>query len=73
MAHTDLAAEARANKPAKPVDGAEPEHESEDDDLNRRTIPAVELVDMGGGDNDNADAGVEDAPHWRGIQLPSDR
>ena len=58
MAHVDLAAEARV----KPLDDAESEHESEDDDLNRRTIPAVELVDMGGGDNDNEDADVEDVP-----------
>ena len=39
---------------------AESEYESEDDDLKRRTIPAVQLVDMGGGDNENADADVED-------------
>ena len=56
MAHVDLAAEARVKKSEKPLDDAESEHESEDDDLNRRTIPAVELVDMGGGDNDNEDA-----------------
>ena len=62
MAHVDLAAEARVKKSDKPLDDAESEHESEDDDLNRRTIPAVELVDMGGGDNDNEDADVEDVP-----------
>ena len=42
------------------MDDAESAYESEDDDLKRRTIPAVQLVDMGGGDNDNADADVED-------------
>ena len=62
MAHADLAAEARVKKSKQPLDDAESEHESEDDDLNRRTRPAIELVDMGGGDNDNEDAGVEDAP-----------
>ena len=62
VAHIDLAAEARVKKPSKPLDDAESEDESDDDRINRRTIPAVELVDMGGGDNDNADADVEDVP-----------
>ena len=59
-----------SKKPDKPLDDAESEHESEDDDLNRRTIPAVELVDMGGGDNDNEDADVEDVPIGEVASFP---
>jgi len=70
MAHVDLAAEARVKKSDQPLDDAESEHESEDDDLNRRTIPAVELVDMGGGDNDNEDADVEDVPIGEVSRFP---
>ena len=51
-----------SNKSGKPLGDAESDHESEDDDLYRRTIPAVELVNMGGGDNDTEDADVEDVP-----------
>ena len=72
MAHVELAAEARVKKPAKPVDDAEPEHESEDDDLNRKTIADVELVDMGGGENDNEDADVEDVSIGEVSRFPSD-
>ena len=62
LAHVDLAAEARVKTPNKLLDNAVSDHASEDGDLNRRTIPAIELVDMGGGDNDNEDADVEDVP-----------
>jgi hypothetical protein len=62
MAHIDLAAEARVKKPQRPLDDGESEHDSDDDDISRRTIPAVEFADLGGGDNENVDADTEDVP-----------
>ena len=70
MAHVELAAEARIKKPDKLLDDAESEHESEDDDLNRKTIADVELVDMGGGENDNEDADVDDVPIGEVSRFP---
>ena len=70
MAHVDVAAEARVRKSDRQLGDAESEHESEDDDLNRRTIPAVGLVDMGCCDNDNDDADVEEDPIGEVSRFP---
>ena len=52
MAHIDLAADARVNKDSKPQHDAESEALSDDDGKHEHTKTAVELVDMGGGDDD---------------------
>ena len=61
LAHTDLAAEARITKPKKQMQNDESDSEVEDE-LNERTRPAIELVDMGGGHHDDADDATEEVP-----------
>ena len=61
LAHIDLAAEARIKKPKKQVQNDESDSEVEDE-LNERTRPAIELVDMGGGHHDDADEATEEVP-----------
>jgi hypothetical protein len=62
MAHVDLAAEARVIKSLRSQQLHDDAESSDDEDVKRRTIPAVELVDIGGGDNDTMDADIEDVP-----------
>ena len=62
LAHIDLAAEARVKVPAKPQNDEESELESDDDDNPRRARVQPELVDIGGGDDANVDADMEDVP-----------
>ncbi|MCP4003312.1 MAG: hypothetical protein GY725_03870, partial [bacterium] len=58
IAHIDLAAEARVKKPTRPLQDAESEYDSDSDDGEHRTRPAMEFVDMGGGDGDEQDVDV---------------
>jgi len=60
MAHIDLAAEARVKVPVKPQLDDESDVESDDDNNLRRARNVAELVDIGGGDDGNADAVMED-------------
>ena len=47
----------------KPREDAESEDDSEDDEkLNGRTAPAMELVDIGGVDNEEMNVDTEEAP-----------
>ena len=61
MAHIDLAAEARVKKPRKQSQLDESDSEVEDD-INERERPRIELVDVGGGDNDDVNDATEDIP-----------
>ena len=56
LAHIDLAAEARVQKPKRAlVDAASECEDSSSDEAHPRTPATVELVDLGGGDNDDHD------------------
>ena len=61
LAHIDLAAEARVKKPRQQLQPDESDSEVEDD-LNKRQRLGIELVDMGGGDNDDDNDATEDIP-----------
>ena len=61
MAHMDLAAEARVKKPRKQLQPDESDSEFEDD-ITERKRPGIELVDVGGGDNDDVMDANEDIP-----------
>ena len=61
MAHIDLAAEARVKKPTQALQQDESDSEVEDA-INDRRRPGIELVDIGGGDNDDINDAGEDVP-----------
>ena len=61
VAHIDLAAEARVKKPKLPLQHDESDSEVENE-LSERKRPALELVDIGGGDVDVIDDPSEDVP-----------
>jgi len=61
IAHVDLAAEARVNKPKRILDDAASEHnDSDSDDANARDRNSMEFVDMGGGPDDAESFPYED-------------
>jgi len=61
VAHIDLAAEARVNKPRKQLQPDESDSEVEDESTGKKR-PQIELVDMGGGDYDNIMDATEEVP-----------
>ena len=61
LAHIDLAAEARVKVPATSQNDEESEIESDDDNNPRRARAVPELVDIGGGDDGDVVADMEDA------------
>ena len=60
LAHIDLAAEARVKVPVNSQHDEETDLESDDDENPRRASAVGELVDIGGGDDANVDADMED-------------
>ena len=61
MAHVDLAAEARVKKPRQQLQPDESDSEVEDHTTERKR-PGIELIDVGGGDNDDVADENEDVP-----------
>ena len=62
LAHIDLAAEARVKAPVTSQNDEEAELESHEDNNPRRARAVAELVDIGGGNDGNVDAEMEDVP-----------
>ena len=61
VAHIELAAEARVKKPTQPLQADESDSD-EEDVISDRKRPGIELVDIGGGDNDGINDASEDVP-----------
>jgi len=70
MAHIDLAAEARVKVPVNAENGEESEVESDDDENSRRPRVELEFEDIGGGDDGNVHADVEDVPVGERSRFP---
>ena len=71
-AHLDLAAEARVKPPTKKKDDAEVDEDTdgETEAADRKKRNAVELVDMGGGGDDDIEHDVEDVPFSEVSSFP---
>jgi hypothetical protein len=62
IAHIDIAAEARIKKPRPNVDEVDSDEDTDGEDAPIRARRTIELVDLGGGDNDHTDGFDHDVP-----------